>query len=477
MLRAAVIGSGPNGLAGAIELSANGYDVDVFERSDSFGGGARTRDAGMRGVIFDECSGVHPMALASRFFRHIRLTDDVEFLTPKISFGHALSKSESVLVYTDVDDTANDLGGAEGAAWRRLFGPLMREPSAIDTMASGSVLGNIMNLPAATRAGVPIALLSGAWNRVVLGDRGRAAMAGVGAHAIAPVPSPQAAAVGTVLATYAQTSGWPIPRGGSQAITDAMLRRLVALGGRPHANHEISDLAEVSGYDVVLADVSPRDLALLDRRSLLPASYRSKLTRFRYGPGVAKLDLVLGGEIPWADDRLKQAGTVHLGGSQNDIAFAETEIRRGRIPEHPYVLVSQPSLLDGGRAPQGLHVIYAYAHVPSGYDVDPTEMILAEIERFAPGTRDLVLHNEFRSAAQLERHNQNYVGGDINAGAMELRQFLARPIASAKPWRTPMPGLYLCSSSTAPGPGVHGLCGWNAARTAIADQRTVRGPA
>ncbi|WP_341935607.1 NAD(P)/FAD-dependent oxidoreductase [Microbacterium sp. LWO14-1.2] len=463
---AVVVGAGPNGLAGAVTLARAGLRVRVYERADQPGGGAATRQLTLPGFHHDVCSAVHPMAFESRFFREFGLRDRIPFVTPEISFAQPLDGGRAGIAYRDLDRTRDELG-IDGRAYDRLLRPLVEHAGEV----AGFTGSPLLRMP--DRLRIPLAfglrsLEQGtlAWNRRFRGDVAPALLTGVAAHTILAQPSIAGAGAGLALTTYAHAQGWPIPVGGSQSIVTALLDDLRAHGGEVILDRDVTDLADLPAAAVTLLDITPR--AFLDLAGhRLPTRYRRALQRFRYGGGVAKVDFALSGPVPWRHPQLARAGTVHIGGTRAEVAAAENEVNRGRLPERPYVLVSQPSVFDGSRAPEGQHTLWAYTHVPAHSGADRREAVTAQIERFAPGFRDTILATHSRSAVEVERHNPNYPGGDIAAGAPNLWQLLARPTVSAEPWRTPLPGVYLASASTAPGPGVTGLPGWFAARSAL----------
>ncbi|MFC9920063.1 phytoene desaturase family protein [Agromyces binzhouensis] len=463
---AIVVGSGPNGLAAAVTLARAGLSVRVHEAATEPGGGARTAELTLPGFRHDVCSAVHPMALASPFFRAFGLERRIELRVPELSFAHPLDGGRAGLAWRDLDRTVDDLG-RDGRAYRRLIAPLVAHEEAV-TEFTGSTLLRVPRHPlVAARFGAR-ALEQGtpAWNLRFRGDVAPAMLTGVAAHAIRPLPSLGTAGSGLVLTTHAHARGWPIPVGGSGAIVSALVDDLVAHGGEVVTDAAVDDLAALPPARAVLLDVTPRALVRLagDR---LPRRYRRALRGFRYGNAAAKVDFALAGPVPWADPAVAGAGTVHLGGTREEIGAGERDVARGRHPSSPYVLVSQPSTLDDSRAPDGRHVLWTYTHVPAGSTLDPTEAVTRQLERFAPGFRDLVLASSARSAEQMQAENANYIGGDIASGSPSLAQLVRRPVLSPDPWRTPLAGVYLASASTPPGPGVHGLAGWHAAASAL----------
>lgn len=465
--KAVVVGAGPNGLAAAVTLARAGIPVQVIEGHETIGGGARTAEITLPGFRHDICSAVHPMAYASEFFTRFGLRERIDFVDPDIAYAHGVGPDRIVYAWRDLDRTAAGLG-VDGPAWRSLFAPLVDHPALISTLASDTPL----SLPPPDPIGlarIGLRLLEQGtplWNRRWRTEEAAALLTGVLAHPIQPMPGLGSTAAGLVLAALAHISGWPLPVGGSQAIIDALARDAEAHGAEIVTGHEVTTLREFDDAGAVLFDVSPR--ALLDiGGDALPAGYAWQLRRYRYGGGAAKVDYALSEPVPWTDPEAVRAGTLHLGGPRHHIAAGEAAVARGVHPENPYVLASQPTTFDPSRAPQGKHVLWAYTHVPHGSTLDPTETVTRRIEEFAPGFRDVIVASSAHSAADLEAYNPNYVGGDIAVGAIGLRQLVARPVLSLDPWRTPGKGIYLCSSATPPGPGVHGACGWRAARSAL----------
>jgi phytoene dehydrogenase-like protein len=466
---AIVVGAGPNGLAAAVVLARAGLSVRVYEREKTIGGGARTEQLTLPGFLHDVGSAVHPQALSSGFFRAFELDKRLRFVVPEISYAHPLDHGRSGISWHDLERTVEGLG-VDGAAWKRLLGPLLRHADQVAQFAGSQVLQLPRHPLTVARLGLRI-LEQGSrgWDLRFRDDLAPAMLTGVNVHAIRPVPSLSTAAAGLVLATAAHARGWPIPIGGSRSIIDVMADDLLAHGGEIVTGSEITAIAQLPNAKIVLFDVTPRALARI-ASGRLPDRYRRSLDRFRYGNAVAKLDFALSDPVPWADARLADAVTLHVGGTRRQMQASEAEVAAGRHPEDPYVLVSQPTRFDPSRAPEGKHVLWAYTHVPRGSTEDRTEAIIAKIERYAPGFRDTILASASRTAADVERHNPNYIGGDIAAGDVTIAQLLARPVLSATPWRTPTRGLYLCSSSTPPGPAVHGLAGYYAAMAALRDE-------
>jgi phytoene dehydrogenase-like protein len=468
-----VVGSGPNGLAAAVTMARAGHRVRVYETAATIGGGASSAALTLPGFVHDVCSAVHPLAFESRFFREFGLTERVRFVVPELSYAHPLDGGRAALAYRDLNRTADELG-RDGGRYARMMRPLVERTAGVADFTGGSLL----RVPADPLAAVAFGLRaleqgSRGWDLRFRGEAAPALVTGVAAHTMMHQPSLSGAGAGLALATYAHARGWPIPVGGTQAIADAMADDIRAHGGEIVTDHEVTSLDELPAARAVLLDVTPRAFARM-ASGRLPAGYFRRMQRFRYGPGVAKVDFALSAPVPWTTPEVGDAAAVHLGGTRAEIAAAENDVERGRMPERPYVLVSQPTHVDPSRAPEGRHTLWAYTHVPSGSDVDRQETIIRQIERFAPGFRDTILATRSRSAVEVARHNANYPGGDISAGIPNMPQLLRRPVLRPEPWRTPLRGVYLCSASTAPGPGVHGLGGWWAARTALRHEFGVR---
>ncbi|QNE34670.1 phytoene desaturase family protein [Leifsonia shinshuensis] len=465
-MRATVVGGGPNGLSAAVTLARAGVEVTVFERASRVGGGARTSELTLPGFLHDVCSAVHPTALASPFFRSFGLTEKVPFVIPEASYAHPFADRPAAIAYRDLDRTAASLG-ADSPRWRSLFEPLVRDIEGVVDFTGGALLRLPARPVTAARFGMRVLeSLAGARLRTT---EARALFAGVAAHAAGRLPGFATAGAGMLLAAHGHAGGWGLPLGGSERIVDALVADLVAHGGTIVTDTEVTDLGDLPPSELTFLDTSARAmLRILGDR--VPSRYRRAVGRFRYGAAAAKLDLALEGPIPWSDPALAGVATLHLGGTAAEIARSENEMARGRHPESPYVLLVQPTAVDPSRAPAGRHVAWAYCHVPPGSPRDMTEPILSRIEAFAPGVRDRILGARSTPATALEQYNPNYIGGDFNAGASTALQFVKRPVISRAPWRTPVPGVYLCSSSTPPGTSTHGMCGYHAARTALHDR-------
>jgi phytoene dehydrogenase-like protein len=462
-----VVGAGPNGLAAAVVLAAAGLQVEVVEAAESIGGGARTLELTRPGFRHDVCSAVHPMAVASPFFRAFDLgRRGVEMLQPEVAYAQPLDGGRAGLAWRDLDRTADGLG-PDGPAWRALLGPLARRWESVVEVLLSDFRSVPRDLPTTLRLATRVLEQGGrAWNRRFSGDVAPALLTGVSAHAILPPRGLAPAGAGMLLGAMAHSVGWPVPRGGSQTIVDAMARQVVALGGRIRCGEAVHSLAQLPAARAVLLDVSPRGLLAIGGAAL-PAAYQRSLRRFRFGSGVCKVDFALSGPVPWAAPGCELAGTLHLGGSRAEMAATEAEVAAGRHPERPYVLAAQPGVVDPSRAPEGQHTLWTYAHVPAGSTRDLGDVVTAQVERFAPGFRDLVLARSVVTAAQEEQRNANYVGGDIAAGATTPWQMVMRPVPRWDPYRTPIDGVYLCSASTPPGPAVHGMAGVHAAKRVL----------
>jgi phytoene dehydrogenase-like protein len=467
---AVVVGAGPNGLAAAIALLRAGRSVLLVEARDTVGGGCRSAELTDPGIVHDVCSAVHPLGRASPLFRQIELErHGLEWIEPPIQISHPLDDGSAALVYRDIDETAASFDHDDDAdTYRRWMPALAHDWDLIVRTLLGPIrpLEVIRHPVAIARFGLPSLLPAATLAKRLRGQHARALIAGCGAHSFLPLGAPLSAGLGLALLISAHAVGWPIPRGGSQRIVDALASVLRGLGGEIATGWEVGSLDELPAHRAALLDLSPRDvLAVAGRR--LRGSYAAQLRRYRYGPGAYKLDLVLDGPIPWRNPAVGQAGAVHLGGTLEEIATSERTVAHGRVHPRPFVLVAQPSQFDQSRAPTGRHVVWAYCHVPNRWDGDATDRIERQIERFAPGFRDRIVARQVMRPADLEAYNANYVGGDINGGLQHWAQFFTRPALRWDPYSTPDPGIFICSASTPPGGGVHGLCGWHAARSAL----------
>lgn len=463
---AIVVGSGPNGLAAAIRLAQNDLSVLLVEAAGEVGGGVRSAELTLPGFTHDICSAIHPLVLASPFFRTLPLARfGLEFIQPPASLAHPLDDKTAVTILKSVAETAANLG-ADAAAYENLIGNLAEkwELLAPDILAPLHIPRHPLLL-----AGFGLKAFRSAKN---LADgffkekRARAVFAGSAAHSMIPLEDIPSAAFGLVLMMTAHAVGWGFPRGGAKNLAAALKDYFLHLGGKIETNRRVENVDELPRARAVLFDLTPRQIVKIAGHRL-PDAYRRRLEKYVYGAGVFKIDYALSEPIPWAAKDCARAGTVHVGGTFEEIARSEREHTRGKISEKPFVLVAQNSLFDQTRAPEGRHTAWAYCHVPNAFDVDMTDRIENQLERFAPGFRDVVLARSTRSPADLERHNANNVGGDINGGAGILAQLFTRPVAKIDPYKMPVKGFYICSASTPPGGGVHGMCGWHAAESAL----------
>ncbi len=463
---AIVVGSGPNGLAAAITLARAKRSVLVVEGKPTIGGGMRSEERTLPGFVHDTCSAIHPLSLASPFFRTLPLSEHgLEWIQPVVPLAHPLDDGTAVAQQRSIEGTSQGLG-AGGDSYRRLMSPLIKdwEKIILDTLAP-------LRFPrhplAITRFGLrALRSARGLAGSALEGERAQALFAGMAGHSMMPLEQSLTAAFGLIELILGHAVGWPLARGGSQSIANALASYFCSLGGEIQTDWMVESLDQLPPARAVLLDVTPRQLLRIagDR---LPSAYRDRLARYRYGPGVFKLDWALDGPIPWRAEVCAQTATLHVGGTLEEIAEAERAVWKGEHPERPFVILAQQSPFDPSRAPEGKHTAWAYCHVPSGSTFDMTERIEAQIERFAPGFRDRILGRCGMSALDMEAYNPNYVGGDINGGVQDLRQLYTRPVARRVPYSTPVKGLYLCSSSTPPGGGVHGMCGYHAAQAAL----------
>ncbi len=463
---AVVVGSGPNGLAAAIEIARTGRKVIVFEAEETLGGGCRSAELTLPGFVHDVCSAVHPLAIASPFFRTLPLAEHgLDWIEPPVMLAHPLDDGRCGLVYRSIGRTAEGLG-VDAGSYRALMAPLVKLWPRIER----SVLGPLRwprHPLALARFGVrAMGSAEGLARQTFALERGRALLAGIAAHGMLPLDRLPTAAFAIVLGMMAHVAGWVLPRGGAQALSNALAAHLRSLGGDIVTGTAVRSIDELPPARAILCDLSPAPLLRIAGHRF-PDWYRRKLQRYRYGMGVFKVDWALGGAIPWRAPECARAGTVHVGGTLEEIAQSERDAWEGRPSNRPFVLLAQPSLFDPSRAPQGSHTAWAYCHVPRGSDIDMLPVIERQIERFAPGFRDRVLARAVRRPADIELHNANLVGGDIGAGVTDLRQLFTRP--TWRTYSTPARGLYICSASTPPGVGVHGMCGYFAARRALAD--------
>ncbi len=471
MARATIIGSGPNGLAAAVTLARAGYEVRVLEAADTIGGGVRTAETTLTGFRHDICAAVHPAALSSPFFRAFGLAERIDWIHPEISYAHPLDHGRAGIAWRDIQRTAAALG-ADEKAWLALLRPLSSHADGVVDFTGNQMLRIPKDPLTALRFGLrmldqgtPLA------RRTFRTPEAAGLMAGVLAHANTPMPSLAGAAAGLLLAALAHADGWMYPRGGAQRIADTMVDDIEAHGGSIEPGTHVTDLGmldwgDPARGDVLLLDTSPR---LTLSHPDIPARYARAIRGYRYGPAAAKVDFALDGPIPWTNPDVAVSPTVHLGGTAAEVWESENAVARGRVSERPYVLTVQPSVFDPTRAPEGKAVLWAYIHVPQNSDLDATELITRQVERFAPGFRDRILAHHSVPASAREAVNPSEIGGDVLGGAFTIPQAVRRPVLGTAPWRTPMRGVYLASASTPPGPGVNGMAGWHAARTALKD--------
>lgn len=457
-----VIGSGPNGLAAAVTLASAGYGVRVYEARDTIGGGLRSVALTESGSLHDAGATVMALVQASPFFQSLPLRDHVELVTPDAPFAHPLDDGTAVVAERSVDATAGGLDRSDAAVYRQLLQPLVRHAGSL-LPALLAPLGRRMSWPLLGFGLQAIHSAERFLRARFYGVRGRALLAGSAAHSLVPLSFAGTTGYGLALTLAAHAGGWPVVRGGSQRLADALAAILRARGGEILTGAAVTSLSALPPARAVVCDVTPRQLIRLagDR---MPAAYRRRLERYRYGPGVFKVDWTLKEPVPWRAAACRRAGTLHLGGTLEEIARSERDAWDGRVVERPFTLVVQPTTIDPTRAGAGKHTLWAYCHVPHGSTVDRVAAIEAQIERFAPGFRECVSSRHAMAPADLERYNANLVGGDIAGGAADLWQLVARPVLSLDPYRTSMPGVFLCSASTPPGVGVHGMCGFYAAK-------------
>jgi phytoene dehydrogenase-like protein len=463
---AVVVGAGPNGLSAAVELARRGRSVVVLEAEEAIGGGASSAEITLPGFVHDLGSAIHPIGYASPFFQDLPLEEHgLEWIHPPAPLAHPFDDGTVALLERSTGATAATLR-RDGAAYRAAMEPIAADARRIQAALSGSPSLLRHPLVDARNGLLSLGSARAAAERLFEGERARALFAGNAAHSFLPLEKRPSALFGYVLGVLGHAFGWPFPRGGSQAIADALASYLASLGGEIQTGVRVRSVDEVPETRTVLFDLTPRQLLDVAGEHFTER-YKGGLKRYRYGPGVFKMDFALDGPIPWAAEECLRAGTVHLGGTLDEISAGEAAVGRGEHPGRPFILLAQQSLFDETRAPEGKHTVWAYCHVPNGSTFDMSERIEAQIERFAPGFRDRVLAKAAFSTPDLERQNANLIGGDINGGYMDVRQLFGRPMLSLNPYSTSAPGLYICSSSTPPGGAVHGLCGFMAARSAL----------
>ena len=470
---AIIIGSGPNGLAAAIRLAQTGKRVLVYEANETIGGGSRSAELTLPGFIHDTCSAIHPLGIGSPFFKTLPLEQyGLQWIQPPAPLAHVWDDGTAVILERDIRATAKNLG-RDGAMWARIFSPLASRWDALAPMILGPLLKFPRNPFLLGYFGAGAIWSAKFFARSMFREeKTRGLFAGLAAHSTLALQEPLTASFGMVLALTAHAVGWPLPRGGSQNIADALAAHLRALGGEIITNSRVENLNALPDARAYMFDVTPKQLLNL-AGDKLHGTYKTQLQNFRYGPGVFKLDYALDAPVPWRAQEALRAATVHIGSTFDEIAASERATTQGRISDAPYVLVVQTSLFDETRAPRGKHTLWAYCHVPHGSREDMTARIENQIERFAPGFKNRILARSALNPAQIEARNANYIGGDINGGVQDLFQLFGRPVWRANPYTTPDKKIYICSSSTPPGGGVHGMCGWHAANAALKKMRRV----
>lgn len=462
-----MVGAGPNGLTAAITLAAAGRSVIVLEAADTIGGGCRSAALTLPGYVHDVCAAVHALANDSPAFAELDLArHGLEWLHPEVPMAHPLDDGSAGVLHRSLEQTAAGLG-LDGRAWRRALGPSVRNWPKLLPELMRPILGVPRHPVALARFGLEAVLPASVLQRRFSTPQASALFGGCAAHAFLPLTSPLTGSFGLLLAASGQTGGWPIAKGGSQAVVDALAAHLTQLGGTIETGRRVRQLTDLPFHRAVLFDTNPAQMGAI-AADQLPARYRDRLARFRHGPAAFKVDYALDGPVPWVNEDCRRAGTVHVGGTFEQIRAAEADVAAGRMPDRPFVLVAQQSIIDPSRAPAGKQTLWAYAHVPNGWTDDATEAIDRQIERFAPGFRDLIAARHVMPPAVFERYNPNYVGGDIGGGSHGGLQLLFRPTVRLRSYSTPNRSLFLCSASAPPGGGVHGMCGRNAANVALA---------
>jgi phytoene dehydrogenase-like protein len=467
MSTAIVVGAGPNGLAAAAALAREGVQVTVLEAQDAIGGGTRTTELTLPGLLHDHCSAMHPMAVGSPFLQSLDLgRHGLEWLWPEVDLAHPLDDGSAGAMMRSVEATAEALGPRDGRRWQRLFGPFAESLDALNE----DMMRPLLHMPKhpirltkfGLRAAMPATLLARRWKT----DQAQALFGGVAAHAFSPLNQPMSSAVGTALISACHRYGWAVARGGSRSITDALAAVVAEHGGTIETGRPVTSLDELPDADAVVLDLAPA--AIVDiAGDRLPGRVRRAYRRYKHGPGAFKVDLAVEGGVPWTNEACRKAGTVHAVGTFKELVLAEKEINEGRMPERPLVLVGQQYLADPSRSAGDVHPVWAYAHVPSGYDGDATEVVLDQMERFAPGLRERIVARAVRPTTEMESYNANYIAGDIITGANTPVQIAIRPRLALDPYKTGIPGVFICSAATPPGAGVHGMNGYNAARSVL----------
>ena len=466
MTTAVVVGSGPNGLAAALTLAAEGVEVRVLEADERLGGGTRSSELTLPGLVHDECSAAHPLAVDSPFARRFDLTaHGLTWRWPEVEYSHPLEHGDGAAAYRSVEQTAAGLG-SDSRRWAAVFGPVSKGFADLEE----DFLKPILRVPShpvkLLRFGMRAMLPAAALARLFGTPAARSLWAGVAAHAFRPFGVPMSSAVGVTLGSAAHRYGWPVAQGGSQAISRAMIALLERLGAHLETGREVKSLHELGRPDIIMLDVAP-EAAVRIAGDRMPRRIARAFRRFKHAPAAFKVDFAVEGGIPWQHEPSRRAGTVHVGGTFAEIAAAEHDVHRGRMPDRPFVLLCQQYVADESRASGGICPVYSYAHVPAGWPGDATAQIERQIERFAPGFRDRIVARHVRDVRDMERHNANYVRGDIITGANSPLQMFGRPRLARDPYATGIPGVYICSAATPPGAGAHGMCGYNAALAAL----------
>lgn len=466
---AVIVGSGPNGLAAAVLLAQNGLSIKVIEAEETIGGGTRTKELTEPGFFHDVCSAVHPTGLGSPFFRTLPLhKHGLEWIHPKYPVAHPLENGDAMIVSKSLEETLVRMG-RDGKNYRNLVKSFVDgwDYLSHDFLGPIRIPNNPLSLARFGWFGILSAKLLA--NSMFDTEKVKAYFAGLAAHSIVPLEKSFTGSFGLVFATTVHAVGWPVAKGGSNNISNALAQYFKSLGGEIETGNQISRTSELPSAKTVLFDLTPHQIVRIAEKEL-PDSFRKKFLKFKYGPGVFKMDFALSEPVPWSNPDCAGAGTLHLGGSFEEIAYSERETWKGNHPEKPYVLLSQPSLFDDTRAPEGKHTLWAYCHVPNGSDKDCSEEIINQIERYAPGFRDTIISTHTMNATEFESYNENYIGGDINGGAQTIKQLLGRPVPQWDPYKLPAKGMYICSSSTPPGGGVHGMSGYHAAKSALKNE-------
>ncbi|NIG55957.1 NAD(P)/FAD-dependent oxidoreductase [Chitinophaga sp. Cy-1792] len=466
---AIVVGAGPNGLAAAITLQQHGLKVLVLEAKDTVGGGTRTQELTLPGFHHDVCSAIHPMAVMSPFFKSLPLKDfGLELIYPEVAAAHPFDDGSAAVLLHGLEETAHGLG-IDATAYQKLVQPLVHDWSLLaDEILSP--LGFPRHPMKMARFGLSAMQSAASIAKRFRTREARGLWAGLAAHSMLPLTSMSSAAIALVLGAAGHIAGWPLVKNGSHQISNALSAYFISLGGEIETGVTVNNIDNLPASRVVLFDTSPKQLLSI-AGIRFPARYAAQLRRYRYGPGVFKVDWALEGPVPFENEKCRKAGTVHLGNTFEEVAAAEALCWQGKTAEKPFVLLAQQSVFDDTRAPEGYHTVWGYCHVPNGSTADMTELIENQVERFAPGFKKRIVARHTMGPAAMQSYNQNYIGGDINGGAIDIRQLFTRPVTSLTPYRTAAAGIYICSASTPPGGGVHGMCGFNAARQVLKDLR------